>query len=358
MKKYINVLFLTVLFLLFSSYPSLAKETEPVIAYKVCQQGHGWGSAVHSRSYNGSKLYSPTAGNVKQNAAIRKLKIVLKNPDGSSAISYRTWSNSAEWTEWASSGEVCGYASGSGCVVDKIRIKLTGEYAQKYDVYYRVYLSTTGWLGWAKNGASAGKAGDSAKIQAIQIQLVAKGTSVPDNETDPYADLLTASYQYNWLSCNRHDVTKSFLIKTAKIADKLGVAADDLMTVMCFESDLNHRAVNSVSGATGLIQFMPSTARSLGTTTSRLKSMQATVQLNYVYRYLNRYNGKMSTLGDLYMAVLWPKAVGRSDSYVLWSRGSVYYSQNSGLDYNHDGRVTKAETVRTLLAKRKRLIGA
>jgi hypothetical protein len=45
----------------------------------------------------------------------------------------------------------------------------------------------------------------------------------------------------------------------------------------------------------------------------------------------------------VYMAILWPRAVGQPNSYVLFARPSRAYEQNSGLDGNRDGSVTKEE---------------
>ena len=51
----------------------------------------------------------------------------------------------------------------------------------------------------------------------------------------------------------------------------------------------------------------------------------------------------MATLEDVYMAILWPNAIGQSNNYILFSRGSINYEQNDGLDLNRDGKVTKQE---------------
>lgn len=101
------------------------------------------------------------------------------------------------------------------------------------------------------------------------------------------------------------------------------------------------------SGATGLIQFMPATARGMGTTVDKLAAMTQIEQLNYVYKYFLPYKGKLRNLGDVYMAILWPLAVGKDDSFVLWSRNKkpVTYRQNSGLDVNKDGVITRAECI-------------
>jgi len=101
------------------------------------------------------------------------------------------------------------------------------------------------------------------------------------------------------------------------------------------------------SGAVGLIQFMPATAQALGTTTAQLAAMSAVKQLDYVERYFQPRAGKLKTLEDVYMAILWPAAIGKPEGFVLFDRADpVYpkrYVQNAGLDFNKDGQITKAE---------------
>ena len=97
------------------------------------------------------------------------------------------------------------------------------------------------------------------------------------------------------------------------------------------------------SSGTGLIQFMASTAKSLGTTTSALAAMPALEQLDWVEKYFQPYKGRLKTLEDLYMAILWPKAGGQPPEYVLFRRGSLAYKQNAGLDSNGNGEITKYE---------------
>ena len=63
--------------------------------------------------------------------------------------------------------------------LEAVEIKLTGDMEKYYDVWYRVHIQHHGWLGWAKNGESAGTEGYSYRLEAIQIQLVKKGSSAP-----------------------------------------------------------------------------------------------------------------------------------------------------------------------------------
>jgi soluble lytic murein transglycosylase-like protein len=117
------------------------------------------------------------------------------------------------------------------------------------------------------------------------------------------------------------------------------------MAVMAFESGetFSPSIRNRLSGATGLIQFMPNTARRLSTTTDALAAMTAEQQLDYAARYLAPYRDRLGTLEDMYMAVLWPRAVGAPNNTRLFARPSKAYEQNKGLDLNGDGAVSKFE---------------
>lgn len=154
-------------------------------------------------------------------------------------------------------------------------------------------------------------------------------------------------------------VSQVFKERIIWIADTLLMPADGanwLMSCIAWESGETFSAsVRNMagSGATGLIQFMPATAKQLGITTEALALMSAEDQLNYVYKYFQPYKGKLLKLSDVYMAILWPKAIGASDTAVLWSRDAMptTYRQNSGLDINKDGTITKAEATAKVKAK-------
>ncbi|AXH73889.1 MAG: hypothetical protein [Bacteriophage sp.] len=123
---------------------------------------------------------------------------------------------------------------------------------------------------------------------------------------------------------------------------KLGILPEWLMTAMHFESKLNPKARNPGSSATGLIQFMDATARDLGTTTDQLYNMPGEIQMNYVYKYLSRYAGKMKSLGDVYLAIFYPSALGKGPGYILpLSERTVQL--NKALDANKDNKLSAGE---------------
>lgn len=135
------------------------------------------------------------------------------------------------------------------------------------------------------------------------------------------------------------------------MARALGASPSDMTSVIAFESNWNPAAVNAISGATGLIQFMPRTAIGLGTTVEDLRGMTIDDQLRYCHAYWKPYAGRIGTLSDCYMAVLYPAAIGLPDEAVIFLPGSREYLNNRGLDINHDGAVTKAEAT-SFVAKR------
>ena len=145
-----------------------------------------------------------------------------------------------------------------------------------------------------------------------------------------------------------------FKVKLEKIAKDLGTTSNALLAVMKQESGVNPAAQNKQGGASGLIQFMPDTARMLGTTTDALRQMDGVQQLDYVYKYYKMTGVGDGSVGDLYMATFMPKFIGYPDDFVLGQVGGgkvpgtnlssdLVYQQNKGLDRNKDGAITIAD---------------
>jgi hypothetical protein len=114
-----------------------------------------------------------------------------------------------------------------------------------------------------------------------------------------------------------YKISPSFASKIVEVAGRLGVDPAHLANVINFESRFSPSIQNAISGATGLIQFMPNTAAELGTTTGTLAAMSAEQQMEYVYRYfalprIKQY-GPLRTQEDVYMAVFYPVAIGKPD---------------------------------------------
>lgn len=70
--------------------------------------------------------------------------------------------------------------------------------------------------------------------------------------------------------------------------------------------------------AVGLIQFMPDTARGLGTTTEALSRMSAAEQMTYVYNHLKPFAGRFESIFDVAVAIFRPGYFDR------WKRGEDF----------------------------------
>lgn len=136
------------------------------------------------------------------------------------------------------------------------------------------------------------------------------------------------------------------------IAGELGLSADHLAATIAHESGWRPDAVNPYSGATGLIQFMPATARALGTTVEALRQMSALEQLEHVREFFRRVGRRVGD--DVAMAVFLPARIGAPAGEVLFTRGQPGYDQNHPLDADKDGTITAGEVrarIEALLAR-------
>lgn len=141
-------------------------------------------------------------------------------------------------------------------------------------------------------------------------------------------------------------VSGTFVRKVEETAQRLQVCPDYLMAIMWSESRLDPRARNPRGGATGLIQFMPATARYLGTTCEALREMRVEEQLYFVEKFFSPYAARCKSFCDWYMACFFPAGIGKPDDYVLQASGlpaETVARQNPVFDLNRDGRITVGE---------------
>ena len=146
-----------------------------------------------------------------------------------------------------------------------------------------------------------------------------------------------------------------FIIKVREVSNRLGIDPNWLMAIMYTESARTFSpSIQNSIGATGLIQFMPSTARGLGTTTTELKNMSAVEQLDWVEKYLNVYKNKLKSYVDTYFAIFFPLAIGKPDNFVLQGAGlssSIIAKQNPLFNTNKDGKIEVWEVKKVMLEK-------
>jgi peptidoglycan hydrolase-like protein with peptidoglycan-binding domain len=192
-----------------------------------------------------------------------------------------------------------------------------------------------------------------ADFEKIQIE---KTASLSDDENNVDTDLSTKYKSDSKLSTDRFEKIAynnyggEFVDKVKKIGDDIGLDYKIILAIMNFESGINHKAVNPTSNATGLIQFMPFTAKSLGTTVGELRNMSAIEQLDYVKKFFNLHRSLIPSIKspeDAYFLVFYPVAANKDDSFILGSERSDktarLIAKQNPMDTNNDGVLSKGE---------------
>lgn len=158
----------------------------PLVSYRTHVQLIGWQNYVK----NGQ-----TAGTSGQNRSLEAIQIQLKKGNITGDIQYRTHVQYKGWESTFKSDNVVSGTTGQAKNLEAIQIKLSGEIAQKFDVYYRVYSQTFGWLGWAKNGDSAGTEGLNFRMESLQIKILPKESTAIDSNSKAFIKSSTVSYR-------------------------------------------------------------------------------------------------------------------------------------------------------------------
>lgn len=105
-------------------------------------------------------------------------------------IKYQMYQRGKGWTSWKSGTTAGSYKNEkSNYSGQAFRVKLTEEFAQKYDVYYRAKIFGVGWTGWAKNGQACGALFSYAvHLRGIQVKLLPKGFKAPGTSQFRYVN--------------------------------------------------------------------------------------------------------------------------------------------------------------------------
>lgn len=159
-----------IVMLLLLSVGCSGEETERIEAYNIitCKV-----LKTSAENWNASSGDSIVCGMYGDGIIIESLGLELKNSIEPGSLEFQGHIQSFGWTDWIVSGGVAGEA-GSGKRVEAVKIRLTGELAEAYDIYYRVYVNTMGWTAWACNGDMAGTEGLYKGIESIEVKLISK----------------------------------------------------------------------------------------------------------------------------------------------------------------------------------------
>ncbi|THE15912.1 mannosyl-glycoprotein endo-beta-N-acetylglucosamidase [Enterococcus hirae] len=147
---------------------SSQRTAQPSINYSTHVKNLGWLPAVSDGQLSG------TTGRLLQIEAFRLN--VASSIQGS--IEYTSYVQQSGWQGWVSNDNVSG-TIGQVKRIEGINIRLTGQLASGYNIFYRVHVKNLGWLPWASNGKAAGTIGYGYHIEAIEVRLVSLSQTGP-----------------------------------------------------------------------------------------------------------------------------------------------------------------------------------
>jgi len=133
---------------------------------------------------------------------------------------------------------------------------------------------------------------------------------------------------------------REVIFELQKLAKKRNVKWEWLVLTIHSESRGKAWIQNKYSNATGIIQWLPSTARSLGTSVKKLQRMNVVEQIPYIDKYFesHRLFDYVRSYEDLYLGVFHPtalRAIGKgADDYII---GDKYAKENSFSRKAYDG---------------------
>ena len=137
-----------------------------ILSYQGHSQSYGWLPANQGN----------IIGVTREAKRLEGYRLMISAADYAGGIEYISSVENKGWeSEWKRNNQLSGTV-GEAKRLEQVKIRLTGDIAEHYDIYYRAHVQGFGWLGWAKNGEAAGVEDLALRLEAIEIKLVEKGT--------------------------------------------------------------------------------------------------------------------------------------------------------------------------------------
>lgn len=134
-----------------------------------------------------------------------------------------------------------------------------------------------------------------------------------------------------------------------------GIDPELVLPLISHESGGDPQARNAQSGASGLIQFLDSTARRYGfESAEEFGKLSAAEQAPYIVQYLVDSGVTAEhDQGDIYVAISAPAALNESDDFRVYEKGTDAYRMNQTWDLDNDGVITRGELYRWGMGERR-----
>lgn len=161
------------------SFPVITKAEDGLgVSYSAFFSQNGWGI-----------WYMDNSNVVSEGNYISALRLGLYNQpqELNGTIRYQVNVSGLGWLDEVENGAETGKADFIQEPLESVRVKLSGNLEEAYDIYTKVLQNNETWTNWVKNGEDAGTAGVGTHITGIRITIRAKGSEAP-NENDEKTD--------------------------------------------------------------------------------------------------------------------------------------------------------------------------
>lgn len=205
---------------------------------------------VQDKGTQGFVRDGATAGTTGENLRLEALRVRKGNRlNGFSGdIQYRSDIQNMGWeSNWHNSNELSG-TTGRALRLEAVEIRLTGDLANNFDIYYRAHVQNIGWMNWASNGNPAGTEGKQLQVEALQIVVTAKNAGAPAVNPGNATNDAYQNYK-SWVEYAAHvqDIGTQNYVKDGALSGTTGLGKH--------MEGLKIRKGNQISGISGDIQY-------------------------------------------------------------------------------------------------------
>lgn len=137
--------------------------------------------------------------------------------------------------------------------------------------------------------------------------------------------------------------------KVVQIAQDVQTDPDYLMMALYIESHFRANFRNHYGTGDGMLPFIQSQAKRMGTTVQEIEEMTPLEQLDCVHDYYKHYEGRLNSLIDVYLAFYFPLAFNKNDQFrfrfpAKWKHSNLILGTWGGASifrWEVDSRITR-----------------
>ena len=174
----------------FPAYADTVETSELKTVYWTYDYGNGWSAETKDNHF----VLSPTGSYAT--AIWIELQNKPKYVDGD--IFYQVNLSGSGWLNWQKGAAEAGDIAGS-MPLEAVKIRLTGELEEQYDIYYSVFQNGA-WTELVKNGETAGVEAQGLRVDGLRVAIRKKGAGAPidpwyeEHNLDPSKPMVALTY--------------------------------------------------------------------------------------------------------------------------------------------------------------------